>query len=270
MLRLKLSVILVLSLLCVSLTYKVMDAHREVENMYTSRIQQQHSSSITTAVSVAYKGIESVRQQPVPIHDDPSWVKRYSKEGSRTHRFGVTSRSISFDKQYTNWRGGKRISSTDMRHLVRNVCIQLPHIRTNEDVISLIVETAIAESSGGYYIDAKTGDLGVLQIRVTTANDLLKWLGYQHKDIRDAILRLKNPKWSIADNLRHNVPFSIAVSITEYWRKAGPSYHQHIDTVEQRAIMWTSVYNTSKGKGTVNKYKVRVDKYDTYTAITRR
>lgn len=83
----------------------------------------------------------------------------------------------------------------------------------------------------------KTGDLGILQMQASTANDLLNWLDYQHKDIRTAILELKNARWSMEDNLRYNVPFSIAVSITEYWRKAGPSYSQHIDTVEQRAVM---------------------------------
>lgn len=276
MLRFKLSVIYVLVLVCVTLTYKVVVTYNDIVDMYASRIQQH---DIATTASIALMGQDTVKsvQPKSPVketrldaYDNPSWVKKYSKEGSRTVRFGVTSRDITFDKKYTNWKGGKRIAVADMRRLVKNVCIQLPHVKTNENVISLIVETAIAESSGGYYIDEKTGDLGILQIRASTANDLLNWLDYQHKDIRTAILKLKNARWSMEDNLRYNVPFSIAVSITEYWRKAGPSYSQHIDTVEQRAVMWTSVYNTSKGKGTVNKYKTRVDKYASHIAVTSR
>lgn len=272
MLRFKLSVICILMLVCTVLTYKVVTTYNSISD--ASSRTQQHERDIYTIGSIALMGLDAIKPtttQPIlSQYDDPSWVKKYPKDGSRMHRFGVTSKDISFDKKYTNWKGRKRLSVEEMQHLVKNVCIQLPHIKTNKNVISLIVETAIAESSGGYYIDEKTGDLGILQIRAATANDLLKWLNYQHKDIKKAILELKNDKWSIADNLRYNIPFSIAVSITEYWRKAGPSYSQHIDTVEQRAIMWTSVYNTSKGKGTVNKYKKRVDHYSSHIAITSR
>lgn len=100
--------------------------------MYASRIQQH---DIATTASIALMGQDTVKsvQPKSPVketrldaYDNPSWVKKYSRRISRTVRFGVTSRDITFDKKYTNWKGGKRIAVADMRRLVKNVCIQLP------------------------------------------------------------------------------------------------------------------------------------------------
>ena len=128
--------------------------------------------------------------------------------------------------------------------------------------MSLIVETIIAESNGGFYIDEGTGDLGCLQIRETTAEDLLQWLTKSgNKDIVDAINIFFNNEMSLKDNLKHNIPFSIAVAITEYWRKCGANFDSKIGTIQNRGIMWKCAYNTHRGAGTVNKYIKRVTNY---------
>lgn len=243
-----------------------------ITQQYADRLHQHTIETDARIAEINKMFSEPVRdpsEQQISAFNSTTWTRRYSKSGSRDVRYGTTSIKFSTDKKYTMWRGKKRISSSDMTKITKNVFKQLPHIRTTDANVALIVETAIAESSGGYYIDEGTGDLGILQIRVNTATDLLKWLSVTHPDIRSSILAFRNDKLSMRDNLKHNIPFSIAVAITEYWRKAGPDYHHHISSVTDRGIMWTSVYNTSKGKGTVNKYIARVQQYNRHLSVSR-
>ena len=195
-------------------------------------------------------------------HDDKSWALKYKITGDRFARFGITARKIQFDKAYTNWDGGKKIPKEILASLTKNTFLYLPHIKGTEDAVALIVETAIAESGGGKDIDEGTGDYGVMQVRIATANDLFAWLDCDHKDIKDSIMRFKNESWSLKDNLIHNIPFGIAIAITDYWRKMGPDFYDHIKTTVDRGVAWKSVYNSSKGLGTVNAYVNRVDYYN--------
>ena len=128
-------------------------------------------------------------------------------------------------------------------------------------MIFLITETAIAESQGGYFVSNATGDYGMFQIRINTAKSLFEWLRNNHRDVYEAINKFRDTDMSLEDNLQYNVPFGIAVCASEYWRKAGPELYKYIKSMEDRAKLWKSVYNTKCGKGTVNAYLSRNTQY---------
>lgn len=195
-------------------------------------------------------------------YDDKRYRFNISRSGDRSKRYGVVKEPHGIKYKYFVWSNGNRMSIKQMRIVTEAVFKRLPHIQTTEESVSLIVETIIAESNGGFYIDEGTGDLGCLQIRETTAEDLLQWLAASgNKDVVDAINIFFNNEMSLKDNLKHNIPFSIAVAITEYWRKGGANFDNKIDTIQDRGIMWKCTYNTYKGAGTVNKYIKRVTNY---------
>ena len=207
---------------------------------------------------------ENVQVHP---YDDRKYSVSYKIKGSaRSTRYGVTSRTITFDDAYLKWTGSKSLSRNELTKLVKKVLLTMPHIRSTPEVVSLLVETAIAESDGGRIIDTNSGDYGMMQIRINTANDLHAWLESEHPDINEAVCALRN-KESIRDNLKHNLPYAIAVAATEYWRKAGSEFDKHIGNVAARGVMWKSVYNTRIGRGTVNDYINRSSTYERLTII---
>ncbi len=196
---------------------------------------------------------------------DKTWWQKYeNKEVERNKRYGAKDRTmVFFDDRYLSWKGGNCIVKEDLEAITRNVFKLMPHIRTTDESVALVVETAIAESDGGRIVSNKFGDHGVFQIKVRVSKDLFDWLKNNHKDIHDAIMALRNSDLSEKDNLEQNIPYACAICITEYWRKAGSQYYMHISSLEDRGKMWKSVYNTYKGYGTVHAFVRRNETYKT-------
>jgi len=194
-------------------------------------------------------------------YTDKSWSKRYSKSGDRNIRYSYNKEPHGLKYKWVSWKGGVSVDRATFSKVVRIVLDRLPHIKSDENVVNLVVETAISESLGGKFIKSSSGDYGILQIKPWIVEDMYKWLQYKHKDVYAVLQSMYNNKLSMEDNLIQNVPYAIAVCVTEYWRKAGPNFHKHISTMEERAVMWKSVYNTKKGVGTVNCYLSRNEKY---------
>lgn len=198
-------------------------------------------------------------------YDDKRYRFNINRSGNRSKRYGVVSDPHGIKYKYFVWSSGQRMTVKQMRVITEAVFKRLPHIKTTDSSVSLIVETIIAESDGGFYIDEGTGDLGCLQIRETTAKDLLQWLAASgNKDVVEAVNMFFNEEMTLKDNLKHNIPFSIAVAITEYWRKGGANFDRKIGTTQDRGIMWKCTYNTYRGEGTVNKFVQRVNSYKKY------
>ena len=197
-------------------------------------------------------------------HNNRYWSRSYSRKGDRSLRFEHDSTVPGFKMKWLTWDGGKYIERNVLTQLVEISLKRMPHlnIRKHPEITKLIVETAIAESSGGYFTSNKNGDYGVFQIRKEVGEELLLWLKANHTDVYKQVMLFFNEERNFVENLQSNVPFGIALCICEYWRKAGPNFTKHINTVEDRAIMWKSVYNTRKGKGTVKAYIDRNSSYD--------
>lgn len=188
-------------------------------------------------------------------HQDTAYAKLYKKDvSSRDARYGVASKPAQFS--IATHKAGKRMDIDAFTSTVRAVYQRMPHVRTTQASVKLIVETAITESDMGRVL--VLGDnYGALQIQEATAKHVISYLKSEHEDIHAAVENLRDKKQSLRWNLTHNIPYQIAMSITCYWHKL-PNYAEHIASREDRATLWKSVYNTRLGKGTVEKYEKRV------------
>lgn len=260
-------IILIGIIVCVLFGYTVNHIDDKCDSLESSIDKiNKNLGEIGQKIDKVNKNLEYKKEvnKDVIIHpyDDERYKFTITRSGDRSKRYRVADKSHGIKYKYFVWSNGNRMSIKQMRIITEAVFKRLPHIKTTEESVSLIVETIIAESNGGFYIDEGTGDLGCLQIRETTATDLLQWLAASgNKDIVDAINIFYNNEMSLKDNLKHNIPFSISVAITEYWRKCGANFDSKIGTIQNRGIMWKCAYNTHRGAGTVNKYIKRVTNY---------
>ena len=193
---------------------------------------------------------------------DPNWSRVYRNKGAdRDKRYGVSSVTPVFSNEHLNWTGKRRMSKAEMESIVRRVFKTLPHIRTTDTAVALMVETIITESYGGTDIYNQYGDCGLTQMKVRCSKETLKWVKENYPDIYKALIALRNKELNEKDNLIQNVPYNVAMGITHYWRMVGANFYDYIQTQEDRAILWKSRYNTHKGLGTVAAYLQRVNNY---------
>ena len=184
----------------------------------------------------------------------------------RSTRFGVAQNLKDFAVQH-KMKAKKVIGQKELEAVVRETFRRLPHIRTTPGAVSLLVETAIVESMGGYYLigykksGKESGDYGVFQIRINTAKDTLAWLKNDHKDVHESLMSMYNKKQTLKWNITHNVPFSTALAVTYYWRRDPHRLVHGVSTIECRANFWLDEYNTTYGAGTKEAYIKRVNSF---------
>lgn len=133
--------------------------------------------------------------------------------------------------------------------------IQLP---ISEDVVNLISEIACVESNCGDYIKQINGPAcGIFQIEPNTAKDIINnYLAYRTQ-YKNKVMSTYINSMTIEENLMYNLAFSVALCRVFFLRisESVPS------TVEGRAEYWKKYYNTVYGKGTVEDYIKKVEKY---------
>ena len=87
------------------------------------------------------------------------------------------------------------------------------------------------------------------------------WLKDNFPRVHDEVMafydKKKSPEW----NLTHNVPYNVAMSTAYYWRRMGDSLAGNITTLEDRAKVWKTHYNTYLGKGSIAGYIKKAGKY---------
>ena len=241
----------------------------QLYHRWNSPSLQMQVGTIVKTINAILKENKQAKKNKYDYKKDQKWHKSYADKGEhRDKRYGVASYVPTFKVEYLKWSGKRHILREELRRLIRLVYKRLPHIKTTESSVELMVETIIAESDGGTDIINKYNDCGLAQMKVSATKDMLKWLKENHKDIYDALMSLRNPDLNEKDNLIKNCPYNIAIGITKYWRMCGHNFHHHISTKLERAEMWKSRYNTHLGLGTVQAYLNRDKSYDKRTTTS--
>ena len=192
----------------------------------------------------------------VTIHD---WTKQYNRfAGFREKRYGVAVNEKDFPI-FIKENDRKSIPTDILVGTIKETLRRLPHIRTTPELVSLLKETAIVESTKGYdligYKNGKeSGDYGVFQLRLATVTDSLNWLRKNHKDVYSEIQELWVKDKSLKWNIIHNVPYSCALSVTYYWRRDPHRLVHGVADNKSRGMFWKEEYNTKYGAGTVAMY----------------
>lgn len=147
--------------------------------------------------------------------------------------------------------------SVKLHRTIEAVLPQLPHVRTTPNLVQFVMEIFMAETCLGQYTTG-SGQYGLAQFRSRSATHLLNWTKTIHPDVYESLMSFYNNELSLKDNLISNIPFNIAMCATYFWHRV-PDYQERITSVEERAILWKTVYNTRSGKGIVSKYLARIE-----------
>ena len=144
----------------------------------------------------------------------------------------------------------KSLDAKLIKRTIRAVILRMPNLKSTPELYALLYETLVVETLLGRYTDCNQG---IAQFTYATGKETVGWLKTVRPDVYQALMDLYKKDLSLLENLRYNVPFSIALMAQYYW-KVAPDLYQNIQTVEQRARLWKASYNTHLGKGTVNIY----------------
>lgn len=160
------------------------------------------------------------------------------------------------------WKGKNTVNKKQLEETIYAVINKLSFIPTNTDIVNLILETIASESLRGIYVKQEGGPAkGLSQIEPATEKYVLNWLKKYHKDIYEEIIHFydtsKSKKW----NLTYNVPYGIALTIAIYFNKCGDNIKYYITTKDNRSKIWKQFYNTYLGKGTLEGYTNKIERY---------
>jgi len=152
------------------------------------------------------------------------------------------------------WEGGMQLDHGIFEEMIAEVLDAMPIVPYRQDLIRLLTETAATESSFGRIVRDRSGKtLGVYQILLTTAEYLLKKLrDYPH--VLNIVETYMDPDKSLAENLTYNLHFQTAMAIAYYWLRVGDDLLERASTLQGRARLYKSEWNTPRGKATEAKY----------------
>ena len=125
------------------------------------------------------------------------------------------------------------------------------------EALQLVLGTIAQESALGKYIEQIKGPAkGICQMEPATYDDIWDNYLFYKPSLSDAILKLC-VTGDEAEEMTWNLKLSIAMCRVYYLRDKEPIPH---DLVGQAAY-WKRVYNTSKGRGTIEQYINNYHKY---------
>lgn len=135
------------------------------------------------------------------------------------------------------------------------------HHRNN---LNLIFETLIAETKAGQFSYSKAAkkykNYGIAQMKLTNAEFLKSYIKNVSKHDYHILMNLRNNDKSEEWNLMNNIRYSIALCLIHYYQR-DKNISKKAHCLEQRAKIWKKHYNTIKGKGTPEKYILRVQNF---------
>lgn len=162
-----------------------------------------------------------------------------------------------------SWEGGATVKKEQLAQTIEAVQERLSIVpKGSADHVALLMETSAVESSRGYIVRQVGGPArGIFQMEPTTERCMRSWLKDNFPSIHDEVMAFYDKKKSPDWNRTHNVPYNVAMSTAYYWRRMGDSLAENITTLEDRAKVWKTHYNTYLGKGSIAGYIRKAEKY---------
>lgn len=162
-----------------------------------------------------------------------------------------------------SWEGGATVKKDQLAQTIEAVQERLSIVpRGSENHVALLLETSAVESSRGYIVRQVGGPArGIFQMEPTTERCMRSWLKDNFPSVHDEVMAFYDKKKSPDWNRTHNVPYNVAMSTAYYWRRMGDSLAENITTLEDRAKVWKTHYNTYLGKGSIAGYIRKAGKY---------
>lgn len=162
-----------------------------------------------------------------------------------------------------SWEGGATVKKEQLAQTIEAVHERLSIVpKGSADHVALLMETSAVESMRGIVVRQKGGPArGIFQMEPATERCTLGWLKNNFPKVHGEVMafydKSKSPEW----NRTHNVPYNVAMSTVYYWRRMGDGLTDRIGTLEDRAKVWKTHYNTYLGKGSIAGYIRKAGKY---------
>lgn len=162
-----------------------------------------------------------------------------------------------------SWEGGATVKKEQLAQTIEAVHERLSIVpKGSADHVALLMETSAVESMRGIVVRQKGGPArGIFQMEPATERCTLGWLKDNFPKVHGEVMAFydknKSPEW----NRTHNVPYNVAMSTVYYWRRMGDGLTDRIGTLEDRAKVWKTHYNTYLGKGSIAGYIKKAEKY---------
>ena len=162
-----------------------------------------------------------------------------------------------------SWEGGATVKKEQLAQTIAAVQERLSIVpKGSKDHVALLLETSAVESLRGIIVRQKGGPArGIFQMEPATERCTLGWLKNNFPKVHSEVMAFydknKSPEW----NRTHNVPYNVAMSTVYYWRRMGDGLTDRIGTLEDRAKVWKTHYNTYLGKGSIAGYIKKAGKY---------
>ncbi len=155
------------------------------------------------------------------------------------------------------WKGRKQLPAASFRTLVDAI---VRYLGLPAPATQFLLEIAAAESDFGYYVRQVRGPAqSVWQIEPETARDMHERLPRKNSLLYRKILALKDPNLSEEENIVTNLNYGCAMCVGILTLKG--IRFETLGTLEARAMAWKKHYNTYLGKGTLEGYCQKSQRY---------
>lgn len=155
----------------------------------------------------------------------------------------------SWDKTISMWYASGN-SSVDILKLHSTICAvmaRVDFVPNDYNIAQLVLETIQVESYRTHVKQLGGGPaLGLIQMEPSTYEDLMSFVR-RYKSVNSQVMSFYDKKSSLEDNLKHNVPFQIALVLSNYWRKCGNLLSSFVGSTESRWTLYKLQYNSTLG-----------------------
>lgn len=185
----------------------------------------------------------------------------YALDEAYVPQNGKIDRSLRFDKAHwdktiTLWYAPGN-SSVDILKLHSTICAvmeRVDFVPNDYNIAQLVLETIQVESYRTHVRQLGGGPaLGLIQMEPSTYEDLMSFVR-RYKSVNSQVMSFYDKKSSLEDNLKHNVPFQIALVLANYWRKCGNLLSSFVGSTDSRWTLYKLQYNSTLGATDRDRY----------------
>ena len=178
----------------------------------------------------------------------------YALDEAYVPQNGKIDRSLRFDK--SNWdttipmwytSGNSSVDILKLHGTICAVMARVSFVPNDYNIAQLVLETIQVESYRTHVKQLGGGPaLGLIQMEPSTYEDLMSFVR-RYKSVNTQVMNFYDKKSTLEENLKHNVPFQIALVLANYWRKCGNLLSSFVGSTESRWTLYKLQYNSTLG-----------------------
>lgn len=162
----------------------------------------------------------------------------------------------SWDKTISMWyaSGNSSVNILKLHSTICAVMARVDFVPNDYNIAQLVMETIQVESYRTHVKQLGGGPaLGLIQMEPATYEDLMAFVR-RYKSVNSQVMSFYDKKSTPEENLKHNVPFQVALVLANYWRKCGNLLSSFTQSEESRWTLYKIQYNSTLGATDRDRY----------------